>query len=79
MLREGDSKGCLSSAGRMESQRTQEGPEPGGHLPTPEVSQSPFLGPWGPSLSAAEPTAAGRWFLDSGPLAPALVYFWSHS
>lgn len=47
--------------------------------PTPKVSQPPLLGPWGTSLSAAEPTAAGRRFLDGGPLASAPVYFWSHS
>lgn len=63
-------RGCLSLAGRME--------EGARHLPTPEieVSQPPLLGPWG---STCEPAAAGRWFLDSGPLAPASVYFWCHS
>lgn len=54
--------------------------KPAGHRPTAEVSQPPFRGPYGSGLAAAEPTAAGTWwFLDSGPLAPASVYFWSHS
>lgn len=58
---------------------SQERAKPAGHHPTAEVSQPPFLGPRGSGLAAAEPTAAGTWFLDSGPLAPASVYFWSHS
>lgn len=55
------------------------GPELVGHLPDPKPSGPPFPGPWGTGLSAAEPTAAGRWFLDGGPLASASDYFWSHS
>lgn len=61
------------SAGRMESQRTQDGARA-----TPKISQPPLPGPWAAAYRQLSPQLLESSSLTEAP-APASVYFWSHS